>query len=126
MVANTEHEATVSMFVLFLRSGGSVCGRTAARPVADAHSCTGANEGWAQGGAPHGQVGDSLLAYSSVGRKKKGGADFLLPFNWLLLSACLSLSDTLAALVKTTRRHLQINNKRVTLGVIPTPVFISI
>lgn len=80
-----------------------------------------------------GRWGSSLLAYSSVGereKKKKGGADFLLPFNWLLLSACLSLSDTLAAPVQTTRRHLQINNtgrnKRVTLGVIPTPVFFSI
>lgn len=68
---DTEHEATVSMFVLFLRSGGSVCGRDAARPVADAHRCAGANEGWAQGGAPHGQVGQQLVSILLCRRERE-------------------------------------------------------
>lgn len=84
-MANTEHEATVSMFVLFLRSGGSVCGCDAARPVADAHSCAGANEGWAQGGAPHGQVGEQLVSILLWRRKKKKVAQ---TFSCHLIGCC--------------------------------------
>lgn len=87
-----------------------------------------ANEGSAQGGTPHGQVGSSLLAYSSV--RKKGVADFLSPFNWLILSAFVSIGHDggdFPVTAQTTHRHLRINNtgmnKRVTPGVIPTRSF---
>lgn len=85
---DTEHEATVSMFVLFLRSGGSVCGRDAARPVADAHRCAGANEGWAQGGAPHGQVGEQLVSILLCRREREKKKKVAQTFSCRLIGCC--------------------------------------
>lgn len=53
-----------------------------------------------------------LLAYSSV--REKGAADFLLPFNWLMLSACLSLPDTMAVTFQQLCRQHTATSKLTT------------